>query len=189
VVPASDADAGAAPRLPEELARFVKPRIGDGPARPVAEPVLADLIGATNAFGWTWRLPYFYCHFNERVQMTGFLRLMEEVVDLFLADRGLPIKRVLDEKGLIPVVTRSEITLLDEVRMEEQVHTVYTVEGIFKDLLYTSRMDCYVVRDGRAVLAATGTITHGYLHEERPNEWTMATFDDEVRSALEGPRP
>lgn len=197
--------AGADPArsLPAEVERFAVPRIGASQpglavtARPGTgfsagrghggpDPVLHALIGDTNAFGWKWRIPYFYCHFNERLQMSGYLRLMEEVVDLFLADRGLPIKSVLDTKGWIPVVTTSEIRLLDEVAMEEEVYTVYTVEDIFKDLLYKSRFDVYVVRDGRTVHAATGSITHGYLEEVRPNEWAMATFDAETRAALSG---
>ena len=189
--------------LPAGIERFVVPRIGGsvpGPAVAVApgagfsagrghsgpDPVLDALVGETNAFGWKWRIPYFYCHFNERLQMSGYLRLMEEVVDLFLADRGLPIKAVLDTKGWIPVVTTSEIKLLDEVRMEEEVYVVYTVEDIFKDLLYKSRFDVYVVRDGCTVQAATGSITHGYLEEVRPNEWSMATFDAPTRAALSG---
>ncbi len=193
-------------QLPADLARFVVPRLGTAtptegvPVQPAdnleravgrgrgrPDPVLDVLIGDSNAFGWKWRVPYFYCHFNERLQMSGFLRLMEEVVDLFLADRGLPIKSVLDTRGWIPVVTRSEIRLIDEVVMEEEIYVVYTVEDIFKDLLYNSRMDCYVVRDGRAVQVATGTITHGYLAQVRPNEWAMATFDESTRRALANP--
>jgi acyl-CoA thioesterase FadM len=194
---------GWARTLPAEVERFVVPRIGGAEpglavtARPATgfsagrghtgpDPVLDALIGDTNAFGWKWRIPYFYCHFNERLQMSGYLRLMEEVVDLFLADRGLPIKSVLDSKGWIPVVTTSDIRLLDEVEMEEEVYTVYTVEDIFKDLLYKSRFDVYVVRDGRTVHAATGSITHGYLEEVGPNDWAMATFDAGTRAALSG---
>ncbi|MFJ9887208.1 hypothetical protein ACIQRW_15245 [Streptomyces sp. NPDC091287] len=128
--------------------------------------------------------------------MSGFLRIMEEVEDLFLADRGLPIKRVLDTRGWIPVVTQSRIELLDETLMEEELHTVYTVENVFvytvenvfKTLLYSTRMNCYVLRDGQLVKTATGTITHGYLHEAAPNEWTMAEFDEATVHALSTPR-
>ncbi|MFG2132140.1 hypothetical protein ACGFNV_30615 [Streptomyces sp. NPDC048751] len=153
-----------------------------------ADPVLTELIGETNAFGWRWRMGYFYCHFNERVQMSGFLRVMEEVEDLFLADRGLAIKEVLDTRGWIPVVTQSRIELLDETVMEEELYTVYTVENVFKTLLYTTRMDCYVLRDGQLVKTATGTITHGYLHEVAPNQWEMAEFDESTVTALTTPR-
>ncbi|MBW5420647.1 hypothetical protein GKQ77_03555 [Streptomyces sp. BG9H] len=192
--------------LPAGLARFTAERLGSGErletaavAQPYGgfsdgrgttgpDPVLTELVGEENAFGWRYRIPYFYCHFNERMQMSGFLRVMEEVEDLFLADRGLAIKEVLDTRGWIPVVTQSRIELLDESLMEEELYTVYTVEDIFKNLLYTCRMDCYVLRDGVLVKTATGTITHGYLHEIRPNVWEMATLDEPVVTALTTPR-
>ncbi|AZM56515.1 hypothetical protein DMA15_31320 [Streptomyces sp. WAC 01529] len=190
---------------PAGLERFTTPRLGTGERleiaatpRPygeftagrgtTADPVLSELIGETNAFGWRWRMGYFYCHFNERVQMSGFLRVMEEVEDLFLADRGLAIKEVLDTRGWIPVVTQSRIELLDETIMEEELYTVYTVESVFKSLLYSTRMDCYVLRDGQLVKTATGTITHGYLHEVAPNQWEMAEFDESTVTALTTPR-
>jgi acyl-CoA thioesterase FadM len=190
---------------PAGLERFAAARLGTGERLELAavpkpygeftagrgtstDPVLAELIGESNAFGWRWRMPYFYCHFNDRVQMSGFLRLMEEVEDLFLADRGLAIKEVLDGRGWIPVVTRSRIQLLDETVMEEELYTVYTVESIFKSLLYTNRMDCYVVRDGELVKTATGSITHGYLHETAPNQWEMVSMDEATVDALSTPR-
>ncbi|MFD9454882.1 hypothetical protein ACFWBC_17590 [Streptomyces sp. NPDC059985] len=190
---------------PEGIERFTAARLGTGESREAtavplpyggfsagrgttSDPVLDELIGDTNAFGWRWRMPYFYCHFNERVQMSGFLRVMEEVEDLFLADRGLPIKKVLDTRGWIPVVTQSRIEILDETVMEEELYTVYTVENVFKTLLYSTRMDCWVLRDGRLVKTATGTITHGYLHESAPNHWEMAEFDEATVAALSTPR-
>lgn len=172
--------------LPEGLERFAVDRLATAEPRPVAGDPLAALTDGENAFGWKYRIPYFYCHFNERMQMSAYLRVMEEVVDLFLADRGLPIKKTLDERNWIPVVTQSAITLLDEAIMEEDLYTVYTVEDVFKELLYTSRMDCYVLRDGALVPVATGRITHGYLTERAQNDWVMATFDDYALAALKG---
>ncbi|MFI7291521.1 hypothetical protein ACIBRY_33485 [Streptomyces anulatus] len=153
-----------------------------------ADPVLDELIGEDNAFGWRWRMPYFYCHFNDRVQMSGFLRVMEEAEDLFLASRGLAIKEVLDTRNWIPVVTQSDLRLLDETLMEEELYTVYTIENVFKNLLYTARMDGYVIRDGELVRTVTGSITHGYLTEHAPNEWSMATLDEATVAALSSPK-
>jgi acyl-CoA thioesterase FadM len=199
-------DAGPGVAIPDDLLPFTTARIGAGKQIPLevtpapypglhsgrgvtgpGDPVLAQLLGAENAFGWRWRVPYFYCHFNERLQMSGYLRIMEETEDLFLADRGLPIKQVLDTRRWIPVVTQSRISLLDEAIMEEELYTVYTVEDIFKDLLYTARMDCYVIRDGALVQTATGSITHGYLHEHAPDQWQMATMDVSAVAALSAP--
>jgi acyl-CoA thioesterase FadM len=190
--------------IPAELEPFAVSRLGNATPQPLAckpatavdlsagrgttgpDPVLDELIAGSNAFGWKWRVPYFYCHFSERMHMSAFLRVMEEVVDLFLAARGLPIRPVLHGRGWIPVVTSSQIELLDEVLMEEDLYTVYTVQDVFKDLLYTSRMDCYVVRDGMLVHTATGTITHGYMTEREPNDWAMVTFDEDTLGALRG---
>jgi acyl-CoA thioesterase FadM len=189
--------------VPAELSRFSVDRIGG--AEPGAEvstekntvlaagrgvtgddPVLRQLLAGKNAFGWKWRIPYPYCHYNERLQMSGYLRQMEEVVDLFLADRGISIKSLLDDRKWIPVVPHSKITLLDEALMEEDLYTVYTVEDVFKDFTYTSRMDCYVVRAGRLLQTATGIITHGYAVIENRRDWSLVTFDDRVLRALRG---
>lgn len=150
------------------------------------DPVLAGLTRDANAFGWKWRIPYPYCHFTERLQMSGYLRQMEEVVDLFLADRGISIKELLDDRRWIPVVPHSRIRILDEALMEEDLYTVYTVESVFKDFTYTSRMDCYVVRNGELVHTATGTITHGYAVIENRRDWSLVNFDERVVRALGG---
>lgn len=150
------------------------------------DPVLAELTRDTNSFAWRWRIPYPYCHFTERLQMSGYLRQMEEVVDLFLADRGLSIKTLLDEQNWIPVVPRSTITLLDEAVMEEDLYTVFTVEDVFKGVTYTARMDCYVLRDGRLVRTATGSITHGYAVINSRRDWSLVDFDERMLTALRG---
>lgn len=192
--------------VPAELAAFALPRLATAVPQPLTarpgtsldlttgrgttgpDPVLDELVAGRNAFGWKWRVPYFYCHFSERMHMSGFLRVLEEVVDLFLADRGLPIRPVLHGRGWIPVVTRSEIELVDEVLMEEDLYTVYTVQDVFKEMLYTSTMDCYVVRDGMLVPVATGTITHGYMTEREANDWALVNFDEDALAAFRGER-
>jgi acyl-CoA thioesterase FadM len=193
--------------LPAQLTRFVVPRLGQAAPRQItavpvdnidlsaqrgvtsrsADPVLAEVIGNDNAFGWKWRVPYFYCHFTSHMQMSGFLRQMEEVLHLFVADRGIAIHRLLDERNWIPVVTKCEVELTDEVRIEDELYTVFTIEDIFKAILFTARMDCYVMRDGGLVQVATGRITHGYVTKESPErDWSLVTFDEEVLAALGG---
>lgn len=151
------------------------------------DPIAGQLVSAQdNAFVWRWRAPYFYCHFTERLQHSGYLRLMEEVVDLFLADRGISIRTMLDTRGWIPVVPRARVEMLGEALMEETIYTVYTVEEIFKRLTYTARMDCYVPRNGKAVRMATGRIVHGYARIISPSEWKLVPFDDATMAALHG---
>jgi acyl-CoA thioesterase FadM len=163
--------------VPADLRPFVAPRIG-GPA---------ELVPAgDNVFVWKWRIPYFYCHFTERMQMSGYLRVMEQVVDLFLADRGVSVKTLLDQQQWIPAVPHSRITLLGEALMEEELVVTFTVEEVYKRLTYTARMDCHVVRDGRVVPTATGRITHGYAKIDSRSDWGLITLDDRLCDALSG---
>jgi len=190
-----DPRGGPAAATPRDLDRFVTDTIGAAAAAasvaaPVAtsgeDPVLAGLTAGRNAFGWRWRMPYFYCHFTERVQMSGYLRLMEEVVDLFLADRGVSIKRLLDEQQWIPVVPHSSIELVGEALMEEDIYTVFTVEEIFKDVTYRSAMNCYVSRPQGIVPVAAGSITHGYAVLDGRRDWHLVHFDKRMLDALRG---
>lgn len=167
VVPASATTSGRGTVGPDDLIRQVVP---------------AD----ANAFVWKWHIPYFYCHFTERLQHSGYLRLMEEVVDLFLANRGISIRTLLDQRDWIPVVPTAQVEILREALMEETIYTVYTVEQIFKDVTYTSRMDCYVVRDGSLIHTATGKITHGYAQILNRRDWSLVNFDAMVLAALRG---
>ncbi|RAM48964.1 MAG: hypothetical protein C6Y22_24925 [Hapalosiphonaceae cyanobacterium JJU2] len=141
----------------------------------------------TNAFIWKWHIPYFYCHFTECIQHSGYLRLMEEVVDLFLANRGISIRTMLNTRQWIPVVPSANVEILQEALMEETIYTVYTVENIFKKTTYTSRMDCYVEREGVLIHTATGSITHGYAKIHNLRDWTLVEFDEETLSALNYP--
>nr|BCN28640.1 putative thioesterase [Streptomyces sp. SANK 60404] len=188
--------------VPAELKRFAVERIAT--AEPVrdaelvpsadlgltathnTDALLKELTEGSNAIAWRWRIAYPYCHNNERLQMSGYLRLMEEAKDRFVAHRGISIKTLLDERKWIPVVPRSTVRFLDEALMEEELHIVFTVEEIFKDVTYTSRMDCYVIRDGKLVPTATGTIVHGYADFSNRKDWSLVSFDDHVLAALRG---
>lgn len=180
--------------VPASLAPYAVERLAAAPAwdtvAPEVNPDSADLVkeltAGTNSFAWKFRIPYWYCHFTERIQMSGYLRLMEEAKDQLVADRGVSIKTLLDEQNWIPVVPHSRITVLDEARMEEDLYVVLTVEEIFKGFTYTSRMDTYVVRDGALLHTATGRITHGYAVIENRRDWSLVSFDDRMNAALEG---
>lgn len=196
-------DRGGPVQPPEGLAQFTVPRLRRGAAvadvapaegqaelrqgrGTTADPVLDALVAGRNGVAWRWRMPYFYCHFTDRVQLSGYLRLMEEVVDLFLARRGVSIRTLLDDQDWIPVVPHSAIHLLDEAPMESDLYTVFTVEDVFKGLTYTARMDCYVPRDGALVQTATGRITHGYAVIDNRRDWRLVSFDDRLLRALAG---
>lgn len=182
----------AAGDVPAELARYAVATLGDdlerepATAAPAEEEILASLTSGQNAYAWKWNIPYPYCHFTERIQMSGYLRLMEEGKDRFVADRGISIKTLLDDRRWIPVVPRSDIRILDEALMEEDLYTVYTVEEVFKDFTYTSRMDFYVLRDGKLVKTATGRIVHGYAVIENRRDWSLVSLDRRVVDAING---
>jgi len=196
-----DRRGGPAEEIPAELRPFTAASISrpDHSAAPLPvlaparsprdaadDPVTAQLTRGTNSFAWRWRIPYPYCHFTERLQMSGYLRQMEEVVDLFLADRGVSIRTLLDEQSWIPVVPRSTIAMIGEALMEEDLYTVFTVEEVYKGMTYTAAMDCYVVRDGVLIRTATGRITHGYAVIQNRRDWNLVEFDKRMLTALAG---
>ncbi|MGW0206002.1 hypothetical protein ACWDZ8_09290 [Streptomyces sp. NPDC003233] len=150
------------------------------------DPVLDQLLAGRNGYGWKFRIPYPYVHFFSRMHMSAYLRQMEEAKHRFVDARGISIGAQLAERNWIPAVTHSRIEILGEALLEEDLYTVYTVESIFKNLLYTARMDCYVVRDGRLVQVATGVITHGYGIVENGNEARVVSWDDRVDRRLKG---
>lgn len=159
---------------------------GRGGAAPLDELIGTVVPHDANAFVWKWRIPYFYCHFTDHIQHSGYLRLMEEVVDLFLADRGISIRTMLEGRRWIPVVPNVRVQILAEALMEETIYTVYTVQQIFKDITYSASMDCYVPRNGTLVHTATGSITHGYAVIENRRDWTLVDFDEATATALAG---
>ncbi|MDT3399147.1 hypothetical protein RKE29_21280 [Streptomyces sp. B1866] len=188
--------------VPAELAPYAVPRLGADlagvPAPPPAaaaaalasgageQAVLDALTAGRNAYAWRWTVPYTYCHFSERLQMSGYLRLMEEAKDRFVAARGISIRSLLDDRRWIPVVPRSSLRMLGEALMEEELYTVFTVEEVFKDFTYTARMDCYAVQGRRLRRVATGSIVHGYAVIEGRRDWRLTSLDQRVLRALAG---
>ncbi|MEU4745436.1 thioesterase [Actinosynnema sp. NPDC023658] len=140
----------------------------------------------SNAFLWSWRIPYFYCHYSHRLQHSGYTRALEEVVDRFLHERGLGIGKLLEERGWIPVVSRARVQLLADAQMEETLHTVFTVGEIIKDVMYTARMDTYVRRGDVLVHTATASIVHGYAVSRGEKAGSLAEFDADTLTALLG---
>ncbi|MFE9204947.1 thioesterase family protein [Micromonospora sp. NPDC007230] len=154
-----------------------------------ADPVSVLTPAGSAAFLWSWRAPYFYCHFSDRVQHSGFVRALEEVVDRFLADRGISVGRMLRERAWIPVVSRARVRLAEPAHMEETVHTVFQVDDVLRSMMFSGRMDCYVQRDDRLVLVATASILHGYAISRGPNAGQLARLDAEVCAILTGGHP
>jgi len=154
------------------------------------ETVEAALVPAGSpGFLWSWRVPYFYCHFSDRMPHSGFVRVLEEVVDRFLADRGISVGRLLTERHWIPVVSRARVRLLAPVHMEETLHIVFTVTDILRGVMFDGRMDCFVRRGDELVPVATGQILHGYAIAAGPAAGSLAELDADVTRALTGGQP
>lgn len=193
-----DRHGGASLPVPDQLAAHVVDTIGSDAERvPLRGLELSSGRGATTqdvpaqlrtgdgpAVAWRWRIPYFYCHHTVRLQMSGLLRQMEEVVDLFLAERNVSIRTLLDEQDWIPVVPHSSVTMLGEALMEEDLVTVLEVDSVFKAVTYDARMDCWAVRGDELVKVATGRITHGYAHIDGRGDWSLVDFDERMLTAV-----
>ena len=151
-----------------------------------AARMLPDLLRTAhgNSFVWPWRIPYFYCHYTERLHYSGYVRLLEEVVDRFLAERGISIGTMLKRHNWIPVVSEARIEILREALLEETIYTVFTLEDIMKSIAYTARVDWYVFREGALIRTATGRITHGYVGIEGRSGGQLVTFDEATMAAL-----
>lgn len=149
-------------------------------------PVESVLGTGPAAMLWSWRARYFHCHYSDRVQHSAFVRALEEVVDRFLADRGISVGRLLAERSWIPVVSRARVQLIVAAHMEETVHTVLTVLDILRGTLFDARMDCYVRRGTRLVPVATGRILHGYAIAAGEGAGGVAVLDPAVQRALTG---
>lgn len=169
---------GLTGELPAELAGRVVADLADlRPAAPAPG-------GFRPGFRWTETIPYPHCQFSDRMQHSGYVRDLEEVVHRYLAERGISIRRMLTERNWIPAVTRSQVRLLADAYLEEELHTVFTVDDTVKDVMFSGRMDCYVVRDGRIVHTATGSITHGYGVASGPDAGQVAVMDAQTQAAL-----
>ena len=167
--------------------RHIAAPLGGRGSKDIDPDLRARLVPVdANAFVWQWRIPYFYCHHSDRLQHSGYLRMMEEVVDLFLADRGLSIRTMLDKHSWIPFVQNARVELLEDALMEETIYTVFTVTDIYKNLLYSASFDCYVERDGALRHTARGQITHGYAGIRSRSDWGLVPFDEPTVAALSG---
>ncbi len=196
LIQAEDVDSSNRPPLPEEIASIARIGIDAAPhandRRDVAlagtDPEAALAAANPAAFLWRWQARYFHCYYSDHAQHSSFVRALEEVVERFLADRGLSVGRMLIERALIPVVSRVRVQALAPVHMEEDVYTTFVVDDVLKGTAYDGRMDGYVRRGDALIHVATARILHGYAHSAGPHAGTLATLDADVLDALTGRR-
>jgi acyl-CoA thioesterase FadM len=175
--------AGVDVPVPPSLAPIV---VGEVAAAVVAEDARPAAADRSGAFTYQWEARYFHAHYSERVQHSAYVRVLEEVVDRFLAARGLPIPAVLRDRGWIPVVSRARLRLCADAYMGETIETVFAVGDILKDVAYDGRMDCFVRRGDRIVPVATATILHGYAATTGPGTGRLVPLDAATVALLKG---
>lgn len=140
----------------------------------------------SNAAAWSTRIPYYYCHYSSRLSYSGYVRLLEDAVDRFLAGRGISVRTILDRENWVPIVSRASLRLKSDAAMEETLHTLFIVDDIVKNTLYRARMECYVQRGDTLIHTATATIVHGYVISRGPNVGQLVTLDNTTLAALRG---
>jgi len=136
------------------------------------------------AHQYTLRIPYYFCHGNERLKMSGYLRILEQADAEFCEARGISINDLLRDKRWIPAVPSAQMTILKEAFMEEDLQVTYRVIDVVKDFTYKCALDCHVYRDGQPIHVATGEIVHAYAEIHNRKDWGMVNFDTRVMAAI-----
>jgi acyl-CoA thioesterase FadM len=169
---------GAVP-LPEPLVSLAVDGVAEAHGPEEARP--APSVGT---FVWPWRARYFHCHYSNRVQHSAYVRALEEVVDRFLESRGVSVRRLLEERDWIPVVSRVRVTLLADAEIDDLIETRFQVRDVLKRTAYDGTMECSVTRGAERVRVARADILHGYAIARGERAGTLAELDDDVIAAL-----
>lgn len=164
---------------------LLPPRAAAAAAEP--GPGAPDAQAPGTAYGWTWKVPYYYGQFSAVAAGSAFIRTLEEAVDRFLADRGLAVPELVEHRGWIPVVSRYRLRLLADARIGEDVTSTFWVTDVLRGTLFDGGLECSVRRAGRTVVVARASILHGYALSTGPRAGQMAELDEATIAALLGP--
>lgn len=191
----TEADGDPVEAVPAALQPLVVPGVsGAGKSQALATIEVpagvqaAKALSPANGFVWSWQIPYFYCHWYTRFQSSGYVRLLEEATDRYLAHAGLSITELLARRDWIPVVSRARVQMHDDALMGEVLHITYRVDDVLKDVVWNATMECHVQRGDHLVKVATCTIMHGYVPARGPKAFTEIVVLDAAtqRALLEG---
>jgi acyl-CoA thioesterase FadM len=183
---------GAVAEPPEELQPFISPVQPSPPERLSAadrDELPAKLRPRDKISISRWhRVAYPQCCYTDRMQFSAYVGLLEGMVDEFLAEREVSIGTLLRERRWIPVVSRFEMEIAKPVFMEEMLLGVLSIDKVVKNLIFTARLDCYVLRQGDPLRVMTCEIDHAYLQfDSRDVGATIVPLDGRVVQALLGP--
>ncbi len=151
------------------------------------DPAAAARPVPDTAYAWTWTVPYYYGQFSTVAAGSAFIKTLEEAVDRFLADRGLAVPELVEDRGWIPVVSRYRLRLLADARIGEDVRSAFWVTDVLRGTLFDGVLECSVRRGEDTVVVARATILHGYAVSTGPRAGQLAELDETTIAALLGP--
>ena len=153
--------------------------------KPIESNPISDLkMLYRAAFIYSKRIPYYYCNYTRELHHSGYERIIEEAVDLFLENKNLSIKSMLDKKSWIPVVSKSKLCLLNKVEIEDTIYVVFDVKNILFNRLYEADIIFFKVIDNKLLEVAHGEISHGYSDIKEPQNPELVVLDCETLKAL-----
>lgn len=190
-------DRAADAELPPDLAELAVGQIaGLGTAVRSHDPAYeleglasAAAAGIPAGFPRAWRIPYSACHSSGWMSFAAYFRVIEALVDDFMADRGLRMSNLLAERGWVPAFARARVRLLGDAGVDETLHAVYSVARAVGTGLFDGRIECYVRRGDRAVPTATAIVLHGYVLADGPAAGQVAELDPGTIAAVTAPAP
>jgi acyl-CoA thioesterase FadM len=124
-----------------------------------------------DGLGWhrSWRVATHRCHYAGRVHYAGYLRILEELAEMFLADRGITTRDLIQRHGLLPMMQRVRVRVLADAYAGDRMHTTYEIHQVVGGKLFDCRFDAHVERDGRRIPTATGILLAGFTGLATPD--------------------
>lgn len=138
----------------------------------------------STAFIYKKRIPYYYCNFTNELHHSGYERIIEEAVDLYLDNRHLSIKTMLDQKNWIPVVSKSSIEIKNTVKMEDTIYIVFTIKNVIFNSIYEAEIKIFKCINDGLIEVAVGYISHGYSLIKDPQKPELVFIDKQTLNAL-----
>lgn len=153
-------------------------------ARDLDERITNDTLG------WhrSWRVALGDCHYSGRMQYTGYVRILEQLGELFLADKGLPVSELIAQ-GQTTVMPRVRVRILADAEAGDLMHTTYEIHQVVGGKLLDCRFDCHVERGERRIPVATGILLKGFASLDDDGGKPVELSPDMVVKLTPDPQP
>lgn len=140
--------------------------------------ILKEYKSFNSAFIFSKRIPYYYCNYTDELHHSGYERIIEEAVDLFLEERGMSIRTMLNSKRWIPVVSKSQIEIKHKIKLEDTIYIAFSVKNIVLNSIYEADIYFFKQYNNKLIEVANGSITHGYSCIKNPETPELVIFDE-----------